>query len=75
VVALELHVPHAVGVHVEFRQVEDVERPLRRCLLPRQLDDVVVVQRHDLDARQLLRRDVRGAASAAAPGTGGVRAT
>ena len=67
VVALELDVPDAVHVDVVLRQVEDVERALRRRLLPRQLDDAAVVQGHDLDPRQFLSRHVgRTATSASA---------
>ena len=72
VVALELDVPHAIDVDVVLREIEDVERPLRRRFLPRQLDDAAVVQGHDGDARQLLGRDIRGAATAA-PATAAAR--
>jgi hypothetical protein len=75
VVALELDVPHAIDVDVVLREVKDVERPLRCCLLPRQLDDAAVIQRHDADARQLLGRDVRGAAAAAPTSTACLPAT
>ena len=67
VIRLELHVRHAVRVHVVLRQVQEIER-LRRARIrrPRQLHDRVEVQRHQRDARELLGRDVR-AAPAAAP--------
>jgi len=67
VIALELDVPHAVHVDVVLRQVEDIERALRRRFLPRQLDHAVVVEGHDFDPRQFLRRNVgRPATSASA---------
>ncbi len=57
---LELQVGHAVLLDEEARHVEQRERPVRVGRgVPRQLQDAAVVQRHDPDAAQLLRRDRR----------------